>query len=157
MRITRSVAVAVLLACPLAVGAQTIPVATRGEAELVDIERRIGQANLNCDYKYFAEIEGDDFFFTDASGGTSDKKADLATEKDCRKSNGTYEVDQTRVVFYGTTAVVTGRVTTKQKDKDDKEVTRRSRFTDVFVRRNGRWQLVAGQSTRIPEPRPPQT
>jgi len=27
--------------------------------------------------------------------------------------------------------------------------TARSRFTDVFVRRDGRWQIVAGHSSRI--------
>jgi hypothetical protein len=25
----------------------------------------------------------------------------------------------------------------------------RNRFTDVFVKRNGRWQIVAGHSSRI--------
>jgi hypothetical protein len=30
-------------------------------------------------------------------------------------------------------------------------LTRRSRFTDVFVWRDRRWQLVAGHSSRIPD------
>lgn len=118
--------------------------------ELIAIERRIGDANLNCDYKYFRDIEADDFFFTDANGGTSNKEQDLASEKDCKKSDATYTVDDTRVVLYGGTAVVTGRVTIQRKDKDGNPISRQSRFTDVFVWRDSRWQLAAGHSSRIP-------
>jgi ketosteroid isomerase-like protein len=125
------------------------------KADLIRIEREIGRANLDCDYKYFDRIEAEDFIFTDASGGVTDKKQDMAGEKDCHKSDGTYDVDDASVRLYGNTAVVTGRVTTVGKNKEGKAVTRRSRFTDVFVWRDGRWQLVAGHSSRIPEPKAP--
>jgi len=80
-------------------------------AELIEIEHKIGQANLDCDYKYFEQIEADDFLFTDASGDTTTKKEDLAGEKNCHKSAGTYDLDQSEVRVYGNTAVVTARVT----------------------------------------------
>jgi len=44
---------------------------------------------------------------------------------------------------------VTGRITITKKDKEGKVITRRSRFTDVFVWRDATWQLVAGHSSRI--------
>jgi ketosteroid isomerase-like protein len=119
---------------------------------LLQIEREIGRANLDCDYKYFDRVEADDFIFTDAAGGVTDKKQDMAGEKDCHKTDGTYDVDDAAVRLYGNTAVVTGRVTTAHKNKEDKLVTHHSRFTDVFVWGDNRWQLVAGHSSRIPEP-----
>jgi ketosteroid isomerase-like protein len=130
------------------------PPGTPGEIknDLIQIEREIGRANLDCDYKYFDRVEAEDFIFTDAAGGVTSKKQDMAGEKDCRKSDGTYEVDEAEVRLYGNTSVVTGRVTTTHKNKEEKLVVRRSRFTDVFVWRDGRWQLVAGHSSRIPEP-----
>jgi ketosteroid isomerase-like protein len=130
------------------------PPGTPGEIknDLIQIEREIGRANLDCDYRYFDRVEAEDFIFTDAAGGVTSKKQDMAGEKDCRKSDGTYEVDEPEVRLYGNTAVVTGRVTTTRKNKEEKLVVRRSRFTDVFVWRDGRWQLVAGHSSRIPEP-----
>ncbi|MGZ4840341.1 MAG: nuclear transport factor 2 family protein [Candidatus Angelobacter sp.] len=130
------------------------PPGTPGEIknDLLRIEREIGRANLDCDYKYFDQVEADVFIFTDAASGVTDKKQDLAGEKGCRKSDGTYDVDDAEVRLFNNTAVVTGRVTTTHKNKEDKLVTRRSRFTDVFVWRDGRWQLVAGHSSRIPEP-----
>jgi ketosteroid isomerase-like protein len=130
------------------------PPGTPGEIKnsLIHIEREIGRANLDCDYRYFDRVEAEEFIFTDSAGGVTDKKQDLAGEKDCHKSDGTYEVDETDVHLYGATAVVTGRVTTTRKNKEDKLVVRRSRFTDVFVWRDKRWQLVAGHSSRIPDP-----
>jgi hypothetical protein len=119
---------------------------------LIRIEQEIGRANLDCDFKYFDRVEAEEFIFTDAAGSVTDKKQDMAGEKDCHKSNGTYDVDDTAVRLYGQTAVVAGRVTVTRKNDEGKTLTRRTRFTDVFVWRDGRWQLVAGHSSRIPDP-----
>lgn len=120
---------------------------------LMQIERDIGQANIRRDKKFFENIEADEFIFTDSGGGITTKAEDVAsldkTPGDLRLIS--YEVDEMKVSVYGATAVVTGRTTTVSKGKD-REVTSRSRFTDVFVKRNGRWQLVAGHSSRIREP-----
>jgi len=122
---------------------------------LVQIEQEIGQANFTCDYRYFAQVEADEFIFTDATGGTTSKAQDLAGEKDCRKSDAAYALDGVRVSVYGTAAVVTARATITGKNKAGETTSRRSRFTDVFVWRAGRWQLVAGHSSRIPEEKKP--
>lgn len=122
------------------------------KSDLLRIEREIGRANLDCDYKYFDQVEAEEFIFTDAAGGVTDKKQDMAGEKDCHKSDGTYDVDEAAIRLYGNTAVVAGRVTTTHKNREDKPVTRHSRFTDIFVWRDGRWQLVAGHSSRIIDP-----
>jgi hypothetical protein len=119
--------------------------------ELIDIERRIGAANLNCDYKYFALIEAPEFIFTDSSGGVTSRAQDLAGEADCKKSVSSYDVDDAKVWLNGSTAVVTGRITIRKPGQDPAAASR-SRFTDVFVLRDRRWQLVAGHSSRIREP-----
>ena len=119
--------------------------------ELIDIERRIGAANLTCDYKYFAMIEAAEFIFTDSNGGVTSREQDLAGEADCKKSTSSYDVDDTKVWLNGSTAVVTGRITI-QKPGQDLAAASRTRFTDVFVFRESRWQLVAGHSSRIREP-----
>ncbi len=59
-----------------------------------------------------------------------------------------YDVDKMKVLLYEKMTVVTGRVTTKNIVKGQ-EVIGRSRFTDVFVWRAKRWQLVAGHSSQI--------
>jgi len=123
------------------------------EAELMQLERDIGQANINRDKAFFERVEADEFIFTDSGGGLTTKAEDVAS---LDKPPGeyklvSYEVDEMKVAVYGNTAVVTGRTTTVSRGKD-REVTGKSRFTDVFVKRDGRWQLVAGHSSRIREP-----
>jgi len=142
-----------MLACSLFAQQQNTPPGTPGriKEELIHIEREIGRANLQCDYRYFERIEAEEFIFTDASGNVSNKRQDLAGEKDCHKSDATYDIDETDVRLYPTSAVVTGRITITKKDKEGKVITRRSRFTDVFVWRDATWQLVAGHSSRIPD------
>jgi hypothetical protein len=119
--------------------------------DLLEIERQIGRANFECDYKYFDRIEAEEFFFTGPSGDNETKQQDMAGEKDCHKFGGTYDLDETRISVYGNSAVVTARVTISGKNKEGKDFTHRSRFTDVFVWRDGRWQIVAGHSSKIPE------
>ncbi len=123
------------------------------KAELMQIERDIGQANIRRDKAYFERIEADEFIFTDSGGGLTTKAEDVAS---LDKPPGdfkliSYEVDDMLVSLYGDTAVVTGRTTTVSRGKD-REITSKSRFTDVFVKRKGRWQIVAGHSSRIREP-----
>lgn len=122
--------------------------------ELLRIEAEIARANRECDYKYFREIEADEFIFTDASGGVTTKSQDLAGEPDCRKSDAPSSVDEPRLLRYGDVAILNARNTVVLKTSAGQSITRRSRFTDVFVRRGGRWQLVSGHSSRIPDTPP---
>jgi len=85
--------------------------------DLARIEHEIGRANLQCDYRYFERIEAEEFIFTDASGNVSNKREDMAGEKDRRKSDATYDVDDTDVQLYPASAIVTGRITLQRKTK----------------------------------------
>ncbi|HET9784145.1 MAG TPA: nuclear transport factor 2 family protein [Terriglobales bacterium] len=57
--------------------------------------------------------------------------------------SGARRFEQLRVRVYGNTAVATGIVLTTLKQG----AVRRSLFTDVFVRRQGKWQAVNAQET----------
>jgi len=122
--------------------------------ELLGIEAEIARANRECDYKYFREIEADEFIFTDASGGVTTKQQDLAGEADCRKNDAPSSVDEPRLLRYGDVAILSARNNVVLKNRAGESITRRSRFTDVFVRRGGRWLLVSGHSSRIPDAPP---
>jgi ketosteroid isomerase-like protein len=144
-----------LLLIATAVGAQATPPADRqqGLTQLMQIENDIGRANRECDYAYFRRVEAEEFIFTGANGSVTTRAEDLAGEKDCRKGDYTQVIDEPRLSFYGTWAVLSARSNVTIKDKDGRPVTHRSRFTDVFVWRDGRWQLVSGHSSRIPDER----
>jgi len=135
------------------VAAQAKPPADKAQAlaQLTQIENEIARANRECDYAYFRRIEADEFIFTDANGAVTTRAEDLAGEKDCRKSDYAQVIDEPRLSFYGTFAVLSARSSITAKNRDGQPVTRRTRFTDVFIWRDGRWQLVAGHSSRIPD------
>lgn len=126
---------------------------SRDQAALMQLERDIGQANIKRDKAFFERVEADEFIFTDSGGGTTTKAEDVAS---LDKPPGefrlvSYDVDQMKVSIYGKTAVVTGLVTSTYNGGGRESVIR-TRFTDTFVKRDGRWQIVAGHSSRIREP-----
>lgn len=126
----------------------------RTRNDLMQLERDIGKANIENDYAFFERVEAEEFIFTDAGGGVTTKKQDLEGLKQPANPDVklvAYDVDEMKVMLYDKTAVVTGRVTTKRMVKGA-PVTGQSRFTDIFVWRQGRWQLVAGHSSRIRTP-----
>ena len=125
--------------------------AERTKNDLMQLERDIGKANIASDYPFFERVEAEEFIFTDAGGGVTSKKQDLEGLKQPANPDVklvAYDVDEMNVLLYDKTAVVTGRITTKRMVKGA-EVVSKSRFTDVFVWRQERWQLVAGHSSRI--------
>jgi hypothetical protein len=123
----------------------------RSRQELMQLERDIGKANVERDYGFFDRVEADEFIFTDSGGAVTTKKEDLESVKAPANADSkllSYDVDDLKVMLYGKTAVVWGRSTLKGINKGQ-EWTGQSRFTDVFVRRDNRWQIVAGHSSRI--------
>ncbi len=71
----------------------------------------------------------------------------LETCKGPRPPIDVLTVDELSVRAYGDAAVVTGRTILKTGGTEPTSV--RLRFTDVCVRRAGRWQVVASHATRL--------
>ena len=146
------VAIAILVCSALVYG-QTVGGGSKTsstEAELMQIERDIGDANMRRDKAFFERIEADEFIFTDSGGGLTTKAEDVGSfDKPAGDTKlVSYVPDEMKVTIYGNTAVVTGRVTSTYKSPKGEAVIR-SRFTDVFVKKKGRWQIVAGHSSRV--------
>lgn len=150
------------LACAAAAVGQTAQKKSdkelKTEQELMALERAIGDANVRRDKAFFERIEADEFIFTDAGGGITTKQEDVSSLDTPPAPDAprlvSYVPDEMRVYLYDKTAVVFGRVTTTYRNKEGKGGSSQSRFTDVFVWRDERWQLVAGHSSRIPQKQP---
>lgn len=97
----------------------------------------------------------DPFVYTDESGSRIITKAEMLNSIQAM-SDAVKEIlgfDSLRVVDYGTTAVATYSGTS-ESDFNGQKLTRKFRQTDTFVKRNGRWQHVAGHSSGIAADRP---
>jgi ketosteroid isomerase-like protein len=112
--------------------------------ELEAIEGRLAETWKNRDCAGWASLLADDWTVTHIDARTLTKAEALEM---CRTGPSVSStVDQLAVRSYGETAIVTGR--TKATVSGTQEAVT-LRFTDVFVRRGGRWVVVASHATRV--------
>jgi ketosteroid isomerase-like protein len=100
------------------------------------------QAQIHADRAALDRIYADDFIGIGPSGTVRTKPQVLAdfTSHDLKFQSIT--TDDVRIRVYGNTVVETGRSTMVGQDKG-RVVPRDNRFTRVWVRRQGRWRIVA--------------
>jgi ketosteroid isomerase-like protein len=126
------------------------------EEILMKLERDAAQAALRRDVSFSEKMEAPDFLFIDPAGMVHTREEDLALARSRDLKFESMNIDDMKVRVYGDTAVVTGQSTVKGKYKDQ-DISGKYRWTDVFVKRKGEWQLVNGQLTTIqsmPETKP---
>jgi ketosteroid isomerase-like protein len=121
--------------------------ATTDREQILQLERDWAQSVVTKDVAANERLIADDYLGTEPDGKRV-KKADVIAEVKTDEpllSNRLNEDDVT-IRFYGQTAVVNGSENWKRKS-DGK--TGRWIWTDVFVKRNGKWQVVASQDLEI--------
>jgi ketosteroid isomerase-like protein len=118
------------------------------EQTLMQIEQELLDALLKGDTSAAQRYTADTYIFTGPDGTVMDKGRSIADLKSGDLKIESSKLDDMKVQAYGDTAVVTYRSTDKGNYKGS-DLSGQYRWTDVFVKRNGRWQIVAGQGTRI--------
>lgn len=121
---------------------------SKAEREVLAANAAFDRAIVARDAVAYERILADDFILTGADGTVSDKKVEIAKVRSGDLTFESGKSDDVRVKVYGNTAVVTGRFTAKGKNAG-RDFTFVERYTAVFVKRNGRWQMVAEQATEI--------
>ena len=89
-----------------------------------------------------------DYIFVTPDGNVFTKAQRLALFRSGKTKLESYSRDEENIRVYGDTAVVIYRSTVKGQ-LFGQAVSNQRRVTTVFVKRNGRWQAVSQQSTRI--------
>ena len=104
------------------------------------------------DPKVFQEFFADDVIYTRAVGVTI-AKADILKNIDVRAASdpqATYDADDFTVHPYGEMAVVNFRLI-MHNNEGGKATTSYFRNTGTFLKRHGKWQVVAWQATKVPD------
>ena len=114
---------------------------------LKDLERQWMEGFKNRDEAVLNRVLADDFIFTDDEGQTFNKAQYVEAATKTIKVES-YSLDDLTTRVYGDTGVVVGRWTGKFTI-DGKPSGGDFRFTDTFVKRQGRWRVIASQDTRI--------
>jgi len=118
------------------------------KAALEQMEKDRAQAVVKKDTATLEKMTADDYQLIDANGKMRGKADTMEAIKSGAISLQSNDVDDLKVQVYGNTAVVTGRSNPKGTI-DGKDVSGPIRFTRVYVKRNGNWQSVLFQQTRI--------
>src|SRR5580765_6420500 len=109
------------------------------EQTLLQLERDWEQANAKNDTAALERILAPEFVSTDSDGRLTTRSENFARRKSGQVKFSAFTQDDYKVHVINDTAVVTGRSTIKAT-RDGKDWSGQERWTDVFVRRNSRWQ-----------------
>ena len=135
-----------LLMLSLAVG-QQMSKSSGVEDQIKKNEQDWAQATIKEGTAAVDRYEADDIVTTDPSGRVTDKAQD---KKDLSSNDlkfASMDLSDLTVHVYGNTAVAAGANTLKGTYKGQ-DISGKYRFTDTWVKRNGKWQVVASQSTK---------
>ena len=117
-------------------------------AVLLYMEREWNDADVARDYAWHERNYSDDFSgISSRTGALSTKSEDIASSKKATLTSG--KLSEMDVRVEGNTAVVTGINHVTGTDDKGAAFDRKIRFTDTFVKRDGRWLVWATQGTTI--------
>ena len=123
----------------------------KAEQVLRKLEREWLDAGRNKNLAAIERILADDFIITFGDGTIRDKgevirRLSLRTGT---KNPNEYDWTEDSVVrVHGNTAIIIGRYMYRLRDKDIETVSQ-SRYTDTYIKRKGRWQVVASHLSSI--------
>ena len=110
------------------------------------LERAWLNAYEEHDEKAMDAIVADDFSITFPNGSMQTKAQIMTSLKRPRSPGGPamkFHTEEVRARVYGDTVILTGRVVTEYQHDGQTTSKEEQRYTDTYVRRNGRWQVVA--------------
>jgi len=120
------------------------------EEELLKIENEFAEAIVRNDLEGIGRLVADDWIIIEPDGGIVDRARFFDVIKSGALTHEMMESEDLRVRVYGDSAVVTAITRTKGKFMRQ-EFSTQERATDVFVKRDGRWQCVLTHLTRFPK------
>ena len=120
------------------------------EGQLLYLEMAWSDADKAGDVAWFERNFADDFYSISTMTGKLNTKAEEVAEfknrKEVLESAVASDMD---VRVEGNTGIVTGVYRLTGRDEKGQPMDRRIRYTDVYVKRDGRWLVLASQGTLI--------
>jgi ketosteroid isomerase-like protein len=127
---------------------------TKAAAEVNALLREFMAGAGSGDRAIFEKFFADDVIYTRATGVVitkADIMGSLGKPAPASEGKSTYSAEDITVHEYGDTVIVAFRLEGRTEHSDGKVELARYRNTGTFLRRNGRWQAVAWQATKISE------
>jgi uncharacterized protein (TIGR02246 family) len=135
-------------ALPAPQNREALPPTQDTEAVLMKLEQDAAAALAKKDVAGFGSVFAEDAVLTGPDGAVQTKAQLLGDIKSGALVIESSVISDMKVRVLGESAVVTYTTTDKGKYKG-RDISGRYRWTDTFVRRGGKWQIVAAQGTPI--------
>lgn len=119
------------------------------EQLILQLESEGREATLKNDVEANDRLLADNWLNINPDGSVTTKAKLLELIKAGSFKLMSIENDEVMVRVYGDAAVVTGRSTTRRTGQGSEVLTRQVRFTRVYTRMKGRWQVVSAHNTLI--------
>jgi ketosteroid isomerase-like protein len=139
---------AVIASGVVAAPATLSQMSTAPAQEFVKLENAWKDAVIKRDRAALERLYTDEFMSTDQEGMVWNKAEDIDIDTNGVSQLASFKLDDVKARLYGEVAVVTGRNISKGT-LNGRPASSETRFTDVFVKRDGRWQCAASQTTPV--------
>ena len=129
---------------------------TDTERDLLKLEEELTQTESRLDVAALDRIYADDIMVTAPIGVCVDKPAVMSEIRMAAEKAviGRYDKDDLKVRAYGDTAVSSYRMTA-WATVEGQEMKRSLCISNVWMKRNGGWQIVARHTASLPNDTPP--
>ena len=124
------------------------PQSSTVEDQIKKYEQDWARATVNQGAAAVDQYEADDIITTDPSGRVTDKAQDRMDLSSGDFKIQSMELSEIKVHVYGNAAVAAGTNTLRGTYKGQ-DISGKYRFTDTWVNRNGKWQVVASEYTKV--------
>ncbi len=145
--------IAGLLLLALAVSVKE-PDSARGtavERQVLEVQAGRFQAMIDVDIEELDVVLSDDLTYTHTSGQIETKGEFLTSLRSQEITYESIKPKEINIRIYGASAVVTG-ISAMRISLGEQRLSFSIRFIEVYQKNDANWQLVAWQSTRLPEP-----
>jgi ketosteroid isomerase-like protein len=136
------------------ISAAGIGAQSKASEEVTALLREFMAGAGSGDRAIFQKFFADDVIYTRATGAVitkADIMQSLGKPAPASEGKSTYSAEDITVHEYGDTVIVAFRLEGRTVHDDGKVELAHYRNTGTFLRRNGRWQAVAWQATKISE------
>jgi len=118
------------------------------EQALMQLEQEMTDALIKGDMAAFGGHLAENVTLTDPGGMVNTKAQFEAQVKSGDLKIASSKIEDMKVQVHGDAAVVTYKTTDKGTYKG-RDISGEYRWTDVFIKQGGKWQIVAGQGTPV--------
>ena len=135
-----------LLLVALTTTAQT---GSKDKDAVIAAEKARFAAQVTKDYSALDQLFGDELFYQHSNGDVDNKMSFIQSIRAGKRSYDAISLDSSSVRIYGNTAIVNGICSYTQRFSDGQPNNSQLRYSDVWVKRSRRWQLVNWQAHKI--------